>query len=74
MIPANEIEHLEDIKARFTYKTDQAQYGIKERWKIIRHETGPIVGDCEDFALALLWRLSNRSGFKFWWYILTLRA
>jgi predicted transglutaminase-like cysteine proteinase len=39
----------------FTYKTDQAQYGIEEKWvmpDIDYDGTQAFIGDCEDFSLA----------------------
>lgn len=31
-------------------------------------------GDCDDFSLALLWELSDKSWFKFWFYLITMQA
>jgi predicted transglutaminase-like cysteine proteinase len=39
----------------FTYKTDREQYGEEEKWVLpedATDQTGKLVGDCEDFALA----------------------
>lgn len=40
---------------RFTHMPDLVQYGVVEYWAIFRD--GPIVGDCEDYALSLHHRL-----------------
>lgn len=40
-----------DVLNGFTYRYDQDQYGTPEKW--VMPEIGePVVGDCEDFALA----------------------
>lgn len=36
---------------RFTYYTDEDQYGTAEKW-VIPSVSAPFSGDCEDFALA----------------------
>jgi len=35
----------------FEYKTDLEQYGRLEKW-VMPSSSGPVTGDCEDFALA----------------------
>lgn len=43
------------VSSKFTYETDQDQYGVAEKWVMPGPEfTGgiPVTGDCEDFALA----------------------
>jgi hypothetical protein len=42
-------------------------------WRIHKEYTW-FSGDCEDFALTLLYRLSGMSMLKFWWNVLTLQA
>lgn len=53
----------------FTYKPD----GKVDFWQVHKKD-GPFVGDCEDFALTLLYRLSGKSMFKFWLNLITFRA
>ena len=59
---------LKDLNARFIYTPDQG-----ERWKILKNDSGPLKGDCEDYSLTLLWMLSGRSMLRFWLNILTCR-
>jgi len=40
-----------NVKRRFKYISDQAQYGKSEKW-VMPEGFGKIKGDCEDFALA----------------------
>lgn len=40
------------IKSKFTYETDQDQYGTPEKWVMPSVGGSAITGDCEDFALA----------------------
>ena len=53
----------------FFYKPDP-KFDV---WKIHRN-AGTFSGDCEDFALTLLYRLSNNSLYEFWFNLLTFRA
>ena len=34
----------------------------------------PYIGDCEDYALTLLWLISGKSMLKFWFNLITFKA
>ena len=57
------------LRFSFLYRPD----GPIDSWRILKGP-GKLLGDCDDFAVTLLWRLSNRSLLQFWWNILTLRG
>lgn len=53
---------VQELNDRFVYKRDR-----KEHWTILRNLTGPLEGDCEDYALTLLWFESQRSTVRALW-------
>jgi len=61
------------FNARWEYRLDKEQYGAKDAWRIIRYTNpkGKYVGDCEDYSLSILWRLTGQSDWKFWWSLIT---
>lgn len=63
-----------EVASRFRYIGDERQYGKREKWKIMRAEEGPLEGDCEDFALTVLWNIADKSMWKFWWLVCTFQA
>ncbi len=65
-----------DFTAKWEYRLDSAQYGMADAWKIIysKDENGKYVGDCEDYALSILYRLCGESHLKMWSMLLTHRA
>jgi hypothetical protein len=65
---------LREVAARFQYRTDRAQYDRREKWRIMRAPSGPLIGDCEDFALTVLWYCCDKSILKFWWRIISFQA
>jgi len=75
-----EVEIRDEIALDFTnkwkYRYDKEQYGSSDAWVIIRSESeeGKFEGDCEDYALSLLWRLSDKKDWKMWWMLLTRQA
>ena len=60
---------LDDVNERFVYRAD----GDVDDWDIIRGDDA-IEGDCEDYALAVLWNLSGQSWLKFFWLLLSFQA
>lgn len=58
-----------DLVARFVYKPDSA-----DRWTLLDAAEGPLIGDCEDFALTALWLLCGRSWWVLWWRVITMSA
>jgi hypothetical protein len=65
-----------EFTAKWKYRYDTEQYGMNDAWVIIRNEdeNGQFVGDCEDYALSLLWRLCDKSDLKLWWMLFTHQA
>lgn len=53
----------------FTYRAD----GRLDRWQVAT-EPGQVWGDCEDFALALAWRLAGGSWPRFLWHLLICKS
>lgn len=65
---------LQKLNKRFRYKLDKDQYGRREHWTIMTNESGPLVGDCEDYSLTLLWYLEGKSFRDFWKALLSGKA
>jgi len=65
-----------DFDSKWEYRLDSTQYGMADAWKIIYSldEKGKYVGDCEDYALSVLYRLCGESHLKMWIMLLTHRA
>lgn len=60
---------LDDLRGRFTYLAD-----VRDRWTVLDAPTGPLWGDCDDFALTALWLLAGRSWLRMLWLIATFQA
>jgi len=63
---------LKELNSSWAYKYDIDQYAKREHWQIMKDH--PYVGDCEDYALTLLYLISGKSMWKFWWYLCTGKA
>lgn len=63
---------LEELNSTWAYKYDIDQYAKREYWQIMKEH--PYVGDCEDYALTLLYLISGKSMWKFWFYLITGKA
>jgi hypothetical protein len=59
-----------DLAARFVWTSD----GKIDSYRILSAPTGPLEGDCDDFAVTALWLAEGKSMLRFWWAILTFRA
>lgn len=68
------MSNLQNLNSRFQYKYDKDQYGRKEHWTIMQQDSGPLIGDCEDYSLTLLWYLEGKSMKNFWKALLSGRA
>lgn len=53
---ADWVDPLDDLRLRFSYQAE-----VKDRWTILDSESGPLVGDCDDFSITAAWLLSGRS-------------
>jgi len=56
---------VQDLNARFQYKSDTEQHKLQEKWTVLRNPTGPLVGDCEDYALTALWLIEGKNDSAF---------
>jgi len=67
---------VQTFSKKWEYRYDTEQYGQKDAWFIIKELSpkGKYVGDCEDFALTLLYKLADESIVKFWWLLITRQA
>lgn len=63
---------VQELNSTWAYKYDIDQYAKREYWQIMKER--PYVGDCEDYALTLLYLISGKSMWKFWWYLCTGKA
>ena len=63
---------LKELNSSWAYKYDIDQYAQREYWQIMKEH--PYVGDCEDYALTLLYLISGKSMWKFWFYLITGKA
>ncbi len=62
--------YVRDLRRRFTWRRDAGG----DSWRILRDLDGPLVGDCEDYALTLAWILAGRSVWGLWRDVLLLRS
>jgi predicted transglutaminase-like cysteine proteinase len=65
-------EALKKLNSHFVYQKDDLRWF--DHWRILYSEKEQKwVGDCEDYALTLMWMLSGRNLFQFLWDILRLK-
>ena len=57
------------LRGEFSYHSD----GAFDAWRVPSH-LGPVRGDCEEFALALAFRLAGRSWPRFLWHLATFKS
>lgn len=58
-----------NLKSRFTWESD----GRVDSYHIMP-TSGPVRGDCDDYAATVLAELTGRSWLRFWWWLVTFRA
>lgn len=63
------LDDLEDFVSRFVWTQD----GI-DTYRILSAPKGKLRGDCDDFAVTVLWMVDGRSMWRFWWSLITFRA
>ena len=58
---------VQSFNSKWRYRKDKHQYGMRDAWKIIysTNAEGKYEGDCEDYALSILYRLAGESHLKF---------
>lgn len=59
------------LVSEFKYRTDKDKYGFVDVWRVMDED---VEGDCEDFALTLIYRLAKENPLKMAWWMLTGRA
>lgn len=69
MTPA---EAVQTVNKFFKYETDKEQYNFNEVWRIMRPNR--MTGDCEDYALTVLFLIANRSYLRMFLWLLTRKA
>ena len=52
---------LTDLQSRYVYTRD-----TRDRWTLLSAPTGPLHGDCEDWAYTALWLCAAQSWRRFW--------
>ncbi len=62
----NRWHSIDSFRKRFVYKSD----GRFDTWRILK-TPGRVEGDCDDFAVTMLWLVSDQSMFTFWKKLLT---
>lgn len=62
-------DNLTDLRNRFVWTKDKL-----EGWRVLSSLTGPLKGDCDDFAMTALWIMAGKSWLRVWWLILTCQA
>ena len=65
-------DELVEVVGNFTYVSDSDQFGKREAWYIMKEK--PYKGDCEDFALTILYNICNRKIFVMMMSILIGRS
>ena len=65
-------DELVEVVENFTYVSDSDQFGKREAWYIMKDK--PYKGDCEDFALTILYNICNRKIFVMMMSILIGRS
>ena len=60
---------LTDLHTRYVYVRD-----LNDRWTLLDKPTGPLMGDCEDWAYTVLWLCAGKSWGRFWWLVCTFQA
>jgi predicted transglutaminase-like cysteine proteinase len=59
------------LNQRFKYKLD----GKHDSWQVLDvDKPGELLGDCEDYALTVLFILSNHNWLTFWWNLISRKA
>lgn len=62
-------EKLKELNERFRYESDKI-----DNWKILYSDDAEWRGDCDDYACTALYLLSDKSMWRFWWNLISLRA
>lgn len=53
------------VSSKFRYVTDSEQYHFREVWRVLNTKKEVWNGDCEDYALTVMWLMSDQNVYKF---------
>jgi predicted transglutaminase-like cysteine proteinase len=67
----NKEEHVAHLNETWKYVYDSERHGF-DRWVILKEP--PYEGDCEDYAITLLWLMSGKSMINFWINVITMQV
>jgi hypothetical protein len=59
-----------DLNDRFKWTRDRRWW---DSWRVLRG-SGPLTGDCDDYAITVLYLTSNKSWLSVWWKLITFQA
>lgn len=57
------------VAKRFVYKEDPKSWW-PDYWFVMKEKDGKMYGDCDDFAVTVLWLVCKRNLLKFFWHVL----
>ena len=60
--------NLDDFNSRFVWRKD----GWLDTWRVLQGK-GALYGDCDDYAMTMLW-ITAGSSWRVWWWLLTFQA
>lgn len=60
------------VNEEFEYTRDPDQYKFSDVWRIMK--PGQMQGDCEDYALTILWMLAGKKRRRMLWWLITRKA
>ena len=59
-----------DVASKFVYREDKRI--IVDHWSVMKERDGKLYGDCDDFALTVIWKTCDENILKFFWYVMIL--
>ena len=66
----NLFEAIETVSKKFTYTADRTGSFMKDNWFIMKEQDGKYRGDCEDYALTVMYLVAG-GYLKFFWKLIT---
>lgn len=63
---------LSTVNDGFDYTADRDEFRFRDVWRIM--DLGKLEGDCEDYALTVLWLLAGKNPARMAWWLLSRRA
>lgn len=68
----NPVDSVRYVNEHFEYASDSNRYGVAEVWTFMTKP--PFRGDCEDYALTVLYNICDKNVWKVLWLLLTFQA